>query len=110
MLLFEVSYEIPQTLTHQLLQLVEVLDGADHLARVAILVVVPGHDLHLGGVIVDKPLLRNGFRGAVARFCVGLFTCQNNDIAYCTFDQPAYWTMPEVYHTILDPSSYKERS
>ena len=29
----------------QLLQLGEVLDGADHLAHVAVLVVVPGHDL-----------------------------------------------------------------
>ena len=34
-------------------QLSEVLDGADHLAGVAVLVVVPGHDLHLIGVVVD---------------------------------------------------------
>src|SRR5699024_10625814 len=31
----------------------EVLDGADHLRGVAVLVVVPGHDLNLIGVIVD---------------------------------------------------------
>ena len=31
----------------QLLQLGEVLDGANHLAHVAVLVVVPGHDLNL---------------------------------------------------------------
>src|SRR5699024_7657761 len=31
----------------------EVLDGADHLRGVAVLVVVPGHDLHLIGVVVD---------------------------------------------------------
>ena len=43
----------PQTLVSQLLQLGEVLDGADHLAGVAVLVVVPGHDLHLIGVVVD---------------------------------------------------------
>ena len=35
------------------LQLSEVLNGADHLAGVAVLVVVPGHDLHLIGVVVD---------------------------------------------------------
>ena len=34
-------------------QLGEILDGADHLAGVAVLVVVPGHDLHLIGVVVD---------------------------------------------------------
>ena len=43
------------------LQLREVLDGADHLAGVAVLVVVPGHDLHLIGVIVD--LLDHGLVG-----------------------------------------------
>ena len=48
--------EIPQTLTHQLLQFGEVLDGADHLAGVAVLVVVPGHDLHLIGVQAAKRL------------------------------------------------------
>ena len=47
--------EIPQTLTPPLLQLGEILDGADHLAGVAVLVVIPGHDLHLIGVVVDKP-------------------------------------------------------
>src|SRR5699024_11277764 len=31
----------------------EVLDGADHLRGVAVLVVVPGHDLNLIGVVVD---------------------------------------------------------
>ena len=31
----------------ELLQLGEVLDGANHLAHVAVLVVVPGHDLNL---------------------------------------------------------------
>ena len=35
------------------LDLGEVLDGADHLAGVGVLVVVPGHDLHLIGVVVD---------------------------------------------------------
>ena len=44
------SLGIPQTLTPSLLQFREVLDGADHLAGVAVLVVVPGHDLHLIGV------------------------------------------------------------
>ena len=34
------------------LQFREVLDGADHLAGVAVLIVVPGHDLHLIGVVV----------------------------------------------------------
>ena len=34
-------------------QLGEVLDGTDHLAGVGVLVVVPGHDLHLIGVVVD---------------------------------------------------------
>ena len=36
-----------------LLQFGEVLDGADHLAGVAVLIVVPGNDLHLIGVIID---------------------------------------------------------
>ena len=48
---------------NQLLQLGEVLDGADHLAGVAVLVVVPGHDLDLIGVLVDKALLRKAFGG-----------------------------------------------
>ena len=48
--------ENPQTLANQLLQLGEVLDGADHLAGVAVLVVVPGHDLHLIGVQAAKRL------------------------------------------------------
>ena len=34
------------------LQLSEILDGADHLAGVAVLVVVPGDDLNLIGVVV----------------------------------------------------------
>src|SRR5699024_7381489 len=34
-------------------QLSKVLDGADHLAGVAVLVVVPGDDLDLVGVVVD---------------------------------------------------------
>ena len=38
-----------------LLQLGEVLDRPDHLAGVAIFVVIPGNDLHLIGVVVDKP-------------------------------------------------------
>ena len=37
----------------QKLHLSEVLDGANHLAGVGVLVVVPGHDLHLIGVVVD---------------------------------------------------------
>ena len=46
----------PQSLTNQLVQLSEVLDGADHLRGVAVLVVVPGHDLHLIGVEAAKRL------------------------------------------------------
>ena len=60
----------------ELLQLREVLDGADHLAGVAVLVVIPGHDLHLIGVVVDEPLLRNGSRCIDPAPVVGLFTCQ----------------------------------
>ena len=41
------------TLSRGELQLSEVLDGANHLAGVAILVVVPGHNLNLIGVVVD---------------------------------------------------------
>ena len=41
---------------NQLLQLGEVLDGADHLAGVAVLVVIPGHDLNLIGVQAAKRL------------------------------------------------------
>ena len=37
----------------QLAVLSEVLDGTDHLRGVGVLVVVPGHDLNLIGVIVD---------------------------------------------------------
>ena len=33
--------------------LCEVLDGANHLAGVGVLIVVPGNDLNLEGVIVD---------------------------------------------------------
>ena len=39
-----------------LVQLSEVLDGADHLRGVGVLVVVPGHDLHLIGVEATKPV------------------------------------------------------
>ena len=42
--------------TAALVQLSEVLDGADHLRGVAVLVVVPGHDLHLVGVEAAKRL------------------------------------------------------
>ena len=35
------------------LQLREVLDGADHLAGVAVLVIVPAYDLHLIGILVQ---------------------------------------------------------
>ena len=35
------------------LQLSEILDGADHLAGVGVLVVVPRDDLDLIGVVVD---------------------------------------------------------
>ena len=38
---------------NELLQLSEVLDGTNHLAGVGVLVVVPGNDLNLEGVIVD---------------------------------------------------------
>ena len=38
------------------LQLSEVLDGANHLRGVAVLVVVPGHNLHLIGVEAAKRL------------------------------------------------------
>ena len=38
----------PQTQLNQLVQLSEVLDGADHLRGVGVLVVVPGHDLLTG--------------------------------------------------------------
>ena len=34
-----------QSLVNQLVQLSEVLDGANHLRGVGVLVVVPGHDL-----------------------------------------------------------------
>ena len=34
-------------------QVGEVLDGTDHLAGVGVLVVVPGHDLDLAGLVVD---------------------------------------------------------
>ena len=37
----------------QLAVLSEVLDGTDHLRGVGVLVVVPGHDLNLIGVVVD---------------------------------------------------------
>ena len=40
----------------ELVQLSEVLDGADHLRGVGVLVVVPGHDLHLIGVEATKPV------------------------------------------------------
>ncbi len=43
----------PKTQHNQLLQLSEVLDGANHLAGVAVLIVVPGHNLNLIGVVVD---------------------------------------------------------
>ena len=39
-----------------LVQLGEILDGANHLRGVAVLVVVPGHDLHLVGVEAAKRL------------------------------------------------------
>ena len=45
-----------QSLVIPELQLSEVLDGADHLRGVAVLVVVPGHDLHLIGVEAAKRL------------------------------------------------------
>ena len=41
------SAQPSQSLVIPELQLSEVLDGADHLRGVAVLVVVPGHDLHL---------------------------------------------------------------
>ena len=44
------------TLPVELVQLSEVLDGADHLRGVGVLVVVPGHDLHLIGVEATKPV------------------------------------------------------
>ena len=53
-----------QSLVIPELQLSEVLDGADHLRGVAVLVVVPGHDLHLVGV---QPAKR-----AVSRVCGSL--------------------------------------
>ena len=37
----------------ELVELCEVLDGANHLARVGVLVVVPRNDLYLVGVVVD---------------------------------------------------------
>ena len=40
----------------ELVQLSEVLDGANHLAGVGVFVVVPGHDLHLIGVEAAKRL------------------------------------------------------
>ena len=43
------------------LQLGEVLDGADHLRGVRVLVVIPGNNLYLIGIIVDKALLRKAF-------------------------------------------------
>ena len=45
------SIGILQNGTLRSAQLREVLDGADHLAGVAVLVVVPGHDLNLIGVV-----------------------------------------------------------
>ena len=56
-----------------LVQLSEVLDGADHLRGVAVLVVVPGHDLHLIGVEAAKrlPVRVSGTLsvGFIAHFC-----------------------------------------
>ena len=43
-----------QSLVIPELQLSEVLDGANHLRGVRVLVVVPGHDLHLIGVEAAK--------------------------------------------------------
>ena len=42
------SAQPPQSLDSTELQLREVLDGADHLAGVGVLVVVPGHNLLTG--------------------------------------------------------------
>ena len=50
------SAKNPQTQLNQLVQLSEVLDGADHLRGVGVLVVVPGHNLHLIGVEAAKRL------------------------------------------------------
>ena len=43
------------------LQLGEVLDGANHLAGVAVLVVVPGHDLNLIGVVIATLIFHTFF-------------------------------------------------
>ena len=51
------------------LQLREVLDGANHLAGVAVLVVVPGDDLNLIGVVVDIIDTTNIF-SLLAAICV----------------------------------------
>ena len=53
-------------------QLGEVLDGANHLAGVAVLVVVPGHDLHLVGVEAAKWLHIRVFASLNVGFSVRL--------------------------------------
>ena len=53
-------------------QLSEVLDGADHLAGIAVLVVVPGHDLHLIGVEAAKWLHIRVFASLNVGFLVRL--------------------------------------
>ena len=58
----------PQSLDSTELQLSEVLDGADHLGGVAVLVVVPGHDLHLIGVVVQ---LGNHGLGSIEQRAIG---------------------------------------
>ena len=53
------------------------LDGAAHLRNVGVLVVVPGHDLHLIGVVVDA-LLRNALR-LYLKITRRLFFCLYSD-------------------------------
>ena len=63
----------------QLAQLSEVLDGANHLRGVAVLVVVPGNNLHLIGVLIQ--LSNHGLGGIPApplRFASYIFSTHSS--------------------------------
>ena len=71
-----------QPLILLLLQLGEVLDGADHLAGVAVLVVVPGHDLHLIGLQTAKRFAARGSGVSTSRRVGSISTMNSECLSY----------------------------